>query len=669
MILILLMALAFLLCFIKIQNYDMGFHLKAGQWIIENLKFPDHDEFSYTVPDHHYVDLHWLYQVVLYLVYTQAGDVGIVVGNSLLIVVNVFIFFCRIRFFGPVRFLPVALSLFIGLMAASSNFDVRPQVLSWTFLNLVLLNLEGYHHDAKTSLWLLPVIMLLWVNCHSLFVLGWVVIFCYLAGIFISRHFKVDRARVHSSHDGGTQPRKSQVGNLLKTRRLDQKLLTYGIASVLVCLINPYFVEGLHLPLIQFDLVGSSTNVFKKNLLELASPFSADSFSVSSYYNSSGFDCLHPVLFFHVYCVMAPVALAGRFIKKRAVVIHEALVFCLFYFLMAMAVRNIALFILAVSLPTVAAGFCDLSGFVRSPRSHVLCRTMALVHSVALVVFSLLLAVLIFKITTNSYYASRQSRTEFGYGYNKNIIPVDAINFIKENHLNERIFNHINFGGMLMFMLGQKVYIDTRTEVYGPEFFSTMYGVLKDKQVMLDFLKDVQPQIVIFPHRISQNWHAVFQAHPDWRLVFVDDIAAVYLRRGYADQIKELTEADLVEGNRIVTAAEIDALLNRTPHAPQGGLVSLLKVRRFPHRESDLTAFLVRNQWEKAALYMALHGLKKSEPSAYLYFTLGKLFLKKRDYARSYAAFNQYIKLIKHHRAIEDFMKTIAPRSGVSSQP
>jgi len=33
-----------------IYSKDIGFHIKAGEWIVENHKVPDKDMFSYTVP-------------------------------------------------------------------------------------------------------------------------------------------------------------------------------------------------------------------------------------------------------------------------------------------------------------------------------------------------------------------------------------------------------------------------------------------------------------------------------------------------------------------------------------------------------------------------------------------------------------------------------------------
>ncbi|MGD0340769.1 MAG: hypothetical protein ABSA76_03560, partial [Bacteroidales bacterium] len=43
-----------------LSDPDLGFHLKAGKWIVENGSFPSKDTFTYTVNNNDYTDLHWL---------------------------------------------------------------------------------------------------------------------------------------------------------------------------------------------------------------------------------------------------------------------------------------------------------------------------------------------------------------------------------------------------------------------------------------------------------------------------------------------------------------------------------------------------------------------------------------------------------------------------------
>src|SRR5581483_205240 len=57
----------------KINDSDLGCHLSSGQWILDHHAAPIFDPSNYTVPDHRYVDLEWLYQVLLVLGFKLGG--------------------------------------------------------------------------------------------------------------------------------------------------------------------------------------------------------------------------------------------------------------------------------------------------------------------------------------------------------------------------------------------------------------------------------------------------------------------------------------------------------------------------------------------------------------------------------------------------------------------
>jgi hypothetical protein len=71
--LVLISVLVFILSLRQLSDPDLGFHLKYGKWIVENIQVPDSDQSTYTVTGHPYVDLHWLFQVVLFGVFIFAG--------------------------------------------------------------------------------------------------------------------------------------------------------------------------------------------------------------------------------------------------------------------------------------------------------------------------------------------------------------------------------------------------------------------------------------------------------------------------------------------------------------------------------------------------------------------------------------------------------------------
>ena len=75
-----------------INNADIGFHLKGGQWILQNFAVPHKDVFTYTVNTHDYIDMQWLYQVIMYLVQSVSGYVGMTIFNVILILAAFYFF-------------------------------------------------------------------------------------------------------------------------------------------------------------------------------------------------------------------------------------------------------------------------------------------------------------------------------------------------------------------------------------------------------------------------------------------------------------------------------------------------------------------------------------------------------------------------------------------------
>ena len=77
-------ALVAVLAWRAVGELDLGFHLRAGEWILAN-RWPRLDPFTYTVSDRAYVDLHWLYQVALVGLFRLGGSAALVAAHAALI--------------------------------------------------------------------------------------------------------------------------------------------------------------------------------------------------------------------------------------------------------------------------------------------------------------------------------------------------------------------------------------------------------------------------------------------------------------------------------------------------------------------------------------------------------------------------------------------------------
>ena len=160
---------------------DVGFHLKAGEYILSGHGWPRNDPFTTTLKDHPYIDTSWGYQVVLAAIQRGFDSAGVVIFHTLLVLL-VFITLTRTVRLGDPDPLTLAGFLFLGGLASEMRFEARPEILSWLFLAVVLHLLHRRALGLPSPLWMLVPIHLVWANCHSLFILGWGVTGCFLIG-------------------------------------------------------------------------------------------------------------------------------------------------------------------------------------------------------------------------------------------------------------------------------------------------------------------------------------------------------------------------------------------------------------------------------------------------------------------------------------------------------
>ena len=172
----------------QLDDSDLWWHLKTGQYIVQHRALPSPDPFSYTsnsgAPAYPGEELtrqfnlthEWLAQVLLYGLYATAGFPAVILFRALLLAA-----ICGITgvlaarrsgsFYGG-----VAAALAVAPVATSFTAD-RPPLLTFLLVAVFVLALE-----LRRGLWLLPLLSLVWANLHGGFFLGWVVLAAYIAG-------------------------------------------------------------------------------------------------------------------------------------------------------------------------------------------------------------------------------------------------------------------------------------------------------------------------------------------------------------------------------------------------------------------------------------------------------------------------------------------------------
>jgi len=151
---------------------DIWWHLRVGQWVVEQGHVPVTDPFSSYGLDKTWVAYSWLYEVLVFLLHQAFGLAGIVVYRVALAVAIVAALHHLIRR-RESRFLVATGLTAVATLAVAPLFSERPWLFTILFTILTLdaiLDLRA--GCASRSVWLLPVVYALWANLHIQFVYG-----------------------------------------------------------------------------------------------------------------------------------------------------------------------------------------------------------------------------------------------------------------------------------------------------------------------------------------------------------------------------------------------------------------------------------------------------------------------------------------------------------------
>lgn len=158
-----------------IQPNDYWWYVRVGQEIFQQGYIHTIETFSYTQAGQPVVYHSWLAAVIFAGVYEMGSLIATLLLRGLLVVVFYVALWFTCREAGlasPVTSLLLILSALAGL----NNWAMRPQLFAYPLFGLALLILWRWHYGKHRGVWLLPVLMLIWVNVHGSFVLGFLLV-------------------------------------------------------------------------------------------------------------------------------------------------------------------------------------------------------------------------------------------------------------------------------------------------------------------------------------------------------------------------------------------------------------------------------------------------------------------------------------------------------------
>ena len=520
---------SFLISCFPLRNMDIWWHLRTGELILERGTVPYFDWFTFVDSDRPWIDLHWGFQILVTWLYRWGGVDFLILTKAFFLSVTI-----GFAWFAAGRVVPAwlkALFWVLPVICISGRSLVRPEMLSLMYLACWMYVISRVSTHPKL-IWLIPLITLLWVNSHALFVLGLVV-----SVLFVLDHL----IRIWAQGRFGMELPSTAISGMTFIR--------VGMLTGLACFLNPYLEQGVLFPLTLYEKFSVDQAFYSVRVGEFQPPI--------NFIRQYGLRNLY--LFSQVLLALLTLCSFFPLWTRKRINPFRIFLFVAFTHLAWKASRNTGIFSLisGIILCDNVSDWLRLSVPFRTAtdtipenstvKSHWLGKSMA-GNGISTMVF-LLLTVSVF----SGHWARWGGEGKvLGLGEQKAWYAHAASKFTGQPGMPHRAFiSNMGQAAVYIFHNGpeRKVFFDGRLEVNSKETFQFYEQIQRQMAAgganWAYVLQDEQGQlpVIILDSRYSRDEIRGMGANPGWRLVFADPAAAVFLDIQTADRLK-LPQAD-----------------------------------------------------------------------------------------------------------------------------
>ena len=518
-----------------IKDGDLFFHLAYGKSIVESGKLiPDHTVYSWTDASGDHMYCAWIGQVLLHAVHQIGGFPLLFFLRYLglfLVLGLIAVLYKQTRFPDPFLFLLMILVTAIG---SYSGVFLKPEMFSMVFMAIMSYvyfqaKFQVYGQRSYPLLLLLPLLFLIWINTHGVWMFGMIILTILVAGEVVNLY-------------AGSSTNRSPV----LVRYL---LIAYGI-TLPVLLINPFGIKYALNPVFRIIQVFVPASESAGNVAGVENIY-AYGHIFKTFHDPN----MHIITIWGIMVVLAVFAAAVHWKKQQrpdwALLLLNLALAILFarymranYYWGPFWCMSLMLW---MSKEKQGFSFLGLPG-----------RWGALLERAGIsLVFMALSLLAIYKSIFTPYLNSW-----LGFGLN-NWAPVDESRFLKEQSSGNRLFNSYKSGAYLIYDLfpDYKVFIDARRFPYDQVFSD--YHAFQNGKIRLDAFLDKYPFDVALIDYDQRKVFLEFFNSKEWIPVFYGATGVIY-QKIQLQQERELHDYplsrfdrinNLVQANRVLTAA------------------------------------------------------------------------------------------------------------------
>ena len=592
---------------IEVKDLDLWLHLATGRYIVHNGFVPGYDVLSCSIAGKPWVNHEWLFQVLVYLIFQGGGPDALITMQSVVVVATFMIFFFLC--YSKEKQFPIAFLLLVALLVYSSRFTIRPDIFSLLFFAVYIFVLS----TALDRRWSIPVLLvtqILWSNMHGFFFLGPFIILLAIVSEFVKR-------RIPLPFEWNTSGR-LEDGEYLRLKWI------FVVVSI-GCVFNPLFLEGAIFPLKVLTQLSGESKIFFEHIQELQKPvlwsnvFSLDEFPQ-----------------YKLLILLSFLSIVFNF-RKMDIGVFAFWLFFLFFSLAAK--RNIVFFAFASYLVCMN-NLVNLSWrdfvpveFVNPKFEYITAILLKLTFCLWILNWTIVLA-------DRGYFDfdTYERKSEY-WGISKRNYPEHAANFLVDNKVKGNFFNDFNSGA---YLLGRcfpdiHVFIDGRTEVYGPRFFKQYQKLWNDGNT--EYLDQALEKFHFTGAFLNSAQAAIpsktlnYFLEKGWPIVYLDYDAVIFLR----DKEGPGIDAGLIKQNK-----EIIAKFGINPaqwKAEQMDLRRLGAISVIPYQQTNRAYTLQDMGFDEGAMQEALNAINVCPGYVEPYKILGKVYGKRKDYEKAFENF------------------------------
>jgi hypothetical protein len=457
---------------------DTGYHIRVGEYILQTLSVPRQDIFSFLTPALPWTAHEWLSEVIMALIYKLDGLTGVVLFFSLLIAAEFFMLFKMMQSFKG-NILANILIVLLVILSSQVHWLARPHIFSLLLMTLWYYVLDQYQYRNRNLLYILPFVMLLWVNLHGGFMIALILSGIYFAG---------SAASFLTAKD----PEK---------KIFRQRATAYGLLTVLCLLASLANPVGYRILLFPFRL--TSDTFLMDNVHEFLSPN------------------FHQQIIFK-YLLLLTVSVFA--LSRKRVSSIELLLLVAFMNMSLYSARYIPLFgvIAAPILSRQESGiFGHNNGkffdFFRKRAEKI----AAVDESSKGHVWPLAAVLLVVILAAGG---------NISFAFDKKLKPVAAVDFLKQEHIEGNMYDNDEFGDYIIYAAWPeyRVFFDGRSDMYGIARMKDYLKVARVERGWEEVLKKYDIGWIIY--NTDSSLALLLEERDDWKLIYSDKVAEIFVR-------------------------------------------------------------------------------------------------------------------------------------------